>query len=408
MSRLWLSCFALLPSLVFAAVMHPMDVIDPIGDENLGYIQVVTPPERDPSMPEIVPAALSLIPQNIAVSANKAQRILEGNYTLKIDIGSSYGGMTSVNRAVAVTKKQTTTIQLAGLNVNWRNAPLQTDVGPQVKVTVTAANTGFAAQFDPTTAWNYYFPGGHYLYAPVFADDFSVNYGPITALGAIQFALKPGEVRTVDLQAPDLRAKVEVAPVIGVFPDATNTDQCQSGIFMVERTALIPNAVFHIPLTIYGGGNNTSGLTGMRSYAVRAISTGAQFKFFPSADGKQPAIYELVVNNTWMPIAASVGQTLTIPLKRIDVNDVLVTRENGSTYMATGSYQIFVQGLDPKKDPWTLLKAATYQSRCEALHEIQTFRTRTGLTVLPNIYKVVVTYGTEEGTKTTEQVVDLR
>lgn len=130
--------------------------------------------------------------------------------------------------------------------------------------------------------------------------------------------------------------------------------------------------------------------------------------------GKTKLSYELVVNNTWMPLKVATGQTLQVQLKRLDVNHVTVTREDGANYQAPGNYQVYVQDSEITGG-WRLLEvvapeyySGNYCAPSYAYKAYHTFPTQTGLDVLPGVYKVVITYKTVEGEKQTEQVVDLR
>lgn len=92
------------------------------------------------------------------------------------------------------------------------------------------------------------------------------------------------------------------------------------------------------------------------------------------APGQKAAFAELGPRH--LDFALAEGQTFTLQLGRIDVEDVEVTRENGTKYRAHGTYS--VRSVDDNKD-------------------LGSYATQSGIDVLPGHYTVVVDYATEEG-----------
>jgi hypothetical protein len=123
-------------------------------------------------------------------------------------------------------------------------------------------------------------------------------------------------------------------------------------------------------------------------------------KVFPFAASEGANHYEIVVNNVPVPLQLGPGDTKTIKLERLDVDDVEVTKENGETYMVRGTWQLYRQG---PNNAW--LPITIKQDCSNGAGQAASFPTNAGLDVLPGTYRLVISYTTGEGPKTQEQTV---
>lgn len=80
------------------------------------------------------------------------------------------------------------------------------------------------------------------------------------------------------------------------------------------------------------------------------------------------------------------GQTLTLPIGRVDMDDVVVTREDGTTVKVRGTYTVTCTDDNVRLGP---------------------FATSTGVDVLPGKYRVDLTYTTALGVQTKSYTIGL-
>ncbi len=104
--------------------------------------------------------------------------------------------------------------------------------------------------------------------------------------------------------------------------------------------------------------SRSSGTLSLRAFSASSCS------YFLHVGGREQRLDQLHVNN--------------VRIHRIDIDDVFVTREDGSTYTTAGTYELWFAGAKL----------------------IGPFATHSGLDVLPGAYEVVVSYATAEGAKT--------
>jgi hypothetical protein len=115
-----------------------------------------------------------------------------------------------------------------------------------------------------------------------------------------------------------------------------------------------------------------------RSYSVPATARGVMnLKAFVFPE----CTYTMSVGGRSVPIPQNTSTNVV--LYRLDIDDVLVTREDGSIFVTPGTYDIFFGGA----------------------RVAGPFTTNTGLDLLPGEYEVVVRYPTAEGTKANRYVL---
>ncbi len=93
--------------------------------------------------------------------------------------------------------------------------------------------------------------------------------------------------------------------------------------------------------------------------------------------------YQLSVGGRSVALNQAVSNDIT--LHRVDIDDVVVTREDGSTYTQKGTFEVYFGG-NRIAGPYS---------------------TGAGIDVLPGAYEVVVKYSTAEGQKTNTYDINL-
>lgn len=188
-------------------------------------------------------------------------------------------------------------------------------------------------------------------------------------------ALPPGEYSLGALGAATNSTKVNLTeglivevpialPVIGVVPPTFKTT-----IAFAEPRELPDLA----------GASITSSVSGERGYSLPARATETlQLVAFQNP----AATYSLNVGGRKVTLDQSRDNTIT--LRRLDVDHVRVTREDGSVYMQPANFEIFFGG--------TRVAAGT---------------TNSGLDMLPGEYELVLSYKTAEGPRVQRQTIKL-
>jgi hypothetical protein len=180
--------------------------------------------------------------------------------------------------------------------------------------------------------------------------------------GTYGFLLENGSggttTETRDVAEGEVKTLSFTLPLIGTVPDLFTTN------IELEGSRELPDAV---ATTI------TSSRCPERQYAIPSNASGTlalkAFKF-PECD------YALTAGGR--KVTLNQNATNDISLHRIDVDDVEITREDGTKYTTRGTYELYFGG-----------------SRVAG-----PFPTKTGIDVLGGAYEVVVKYSTAEGPKT--------
>lgn len=180
---------------------------------------------------------------------------------------------------------------------------------------------------------------------------YTVNVGGTTE----SFTLAQGEQKDVAL----------TLPVVGTVPDTFNTN-----ITFADPRELPDAATATI----------TSSCSGDRKYTIPSTST-AQLKL--KAFVESACVYTLNVGGR--PTTLSQTSTNTIKLHRLDVDHVEVTKEDGSTYMTTGKYEVYFGGT----------------------RVAGPYNTNSGIDLLPGTYELVVTFSTADGPQTQRETFTL-
>ncbi|MCB0386318.1 MAG: hypothetical protein KDD43_13070, partial [Bdellovibrionales bacterium] len=391
------------------------DVIDPIGDENLGYIKVELPPNSTES-----PAGLTLA--LIHKASNKAEatlsfgvsaRVLKGTKCLQLNTPK----YAHSNCSIQVRAKETTVVTLGHLTAYLRPELYQIGFGEHPHI-LNTQRTGTNLYNRPEDFKDFAIP-----------DDlvFSVAVpGSTEPFGFLrrERSLGAGEITSMDLSPSNEPRSTLVYSFAKqrAFPDADIPCKYPTKAFLVERdskyrTTVERNGIFtpH-PYDFRSNLKNIenwkvlpiqySSSYGIRQY--RSLRPDQSIPYYTKRSTE--AQYDLVINNIPHQFHIMPGQTRRIEMPRLDINHVLVTREDGSTYYQAGTYR--VQYRDDESKKWQDLKLTRYNGNtgsCGSNYaQMQDFPTKTGLDVPPKLYRVTVTYTTREGTQEYVTEVDMR
>lgn len=184
-------------------------------------------------------------------------------------------------------------------------------------------------------------------------DTYSVSVGGV----AQSFTLAEGNLSDVPVSLPVVGTVPSVFTAAVTFADARE----------------LPN-----------GGGVTSSITsscgGDRAYTFAGAASGTvNVRAFADSN----CVYTLNVAGRTTTLSQTSPNAITI--NRVDVDDVVVTREDGSTYAARGTYELFYGGN----------------------RVVGALSTNTGIDVLPGTYELVITYSTVDGQKTQRQTITL-
>lgn len=356
------------------------DQIDPTDDEDLATLLVRLPPNL-PGTPAIEPFEIrvsSPMAPDVIVPVDTPVRFLAGERRLAIIPSVASGGV--FDTTITLVAGQTTTIDLAAILFRWDatspSSPFNIAVGHPAQVDLQRGDGEWIPLPHPVTTYRALLPG---TYAAK-RDHPALQPVPVTATG--------GVVQELDVTPPDTRATIVVHPPQRAFP--TPDLPCRSvGSFVLREITYASHEPYDLESAIPDVGS---------PLAIRLDAnqtTTSKLLPYPSTHDTH---HELIVSNIATPLAPTPGQTLDIFVKRIDVNDVRITRENGTTYTVPGSWNV-ERYVGPGPTGWVPMMRGAY---CPS-----PFRTRTGIDVLPGKYRVTIEYSTGEGPARQEHILNL-
>ncbi len=341
-------------------------------------------------------------------------RLPEGDGTLLV--GSKFDVQLNAGN-VKLTKGATTIYTLGSLEPKWDPNALTSDFGPKPSLAVfyTAPGAAEAKVYGQSRANPAFWNGAPQkpLLAP--AGDYRFSW-TLPILSDVKETLSDGEKASVSLSPADRRATIVVKkPVARELPDVPAV-RCHlpARTFLVHRRAENANGVWGEPpsydqnqtspqdLPLQPGSNHYGSSEQITSWAALPLKNDTTVKVFPFAASEGANHYELVVNNVAMPLALKPGDTKTVQLERLDVDDVEITKETGETYMAKGTWTLHRQGPNNTWLPVTVRQDCSTGAGAQA-----SFPTNSGLDVLPGTYRLVISYTTGEGARTQEHTVSV-
>lgn len=372
--------------------------VTPTGDELAGSIQVDLP--TGISVPS---TSASLSYRGTAISIGTPTRFAAGTGNLVLSSPYLAAGNGNTEPNIAIVQKQNTVFKLAAIKPSWNasaaTSTLSIDFGPQPRLTGKRLVGG--------STWTSIFEQGPQTWdstgstpVVVLPGDYSFNWN-LKVLDPITFTLAQGEAKAVSFTPPDRRTTIKVAQPQRDFPHAKSPTYPHCTVntgYLVQRNRDMPYAG--------GPGYSTSASEGVVAFRAHTDAPGTQYRVFPFDASEAPMHYEFVVNNIQYRIDAKPGAVITVPVDRIDVDDVRVTNERGEVTTVAGTYNLYRRNTS---GDWEPVSVWDRQMNCGNVSSYfwGPFPTRTGIDVLPGTYKIVTYYSTLEGSKKTEQLVTI-
>jgi hypothetical protein len=182
------------------------------------------------------------------------------------------------------------------------------------------------------------------------------------------YALAIGsETASVELAEGALRDVVLTLPVIGTVPNVFET------VVTFDDPRELPSDATLLP-------SIATTCSGRRGYTFGANATASTTL---TAFVDPTCVYTLTAGGR--SVALTQSGTNAVNLKRLDVDDVAVTRENGTTFTARGTFELYFEGR----------------------RVVGPLATNMGVDVLPGTYELVIKYSTGDGAKTQRHVLTL-
>lgn len=380
--------------------------IKPKDSENLGRLQVNWPQGWQAAINAADDATVTY--RNGGVVIGVQSRLKEGDGCLAL--GTRFG-TTLQDCTVALTKNKTTTFDLSALKVTYdatATGKLAVDFGPKPTLSIRRKNP--ASPGSEPVIWNQgnsgYFNGSNTRGVITLPGDYVFSWG-LPILDEKNESLAKGKFETVNLDPAEKRATIKVKAPTRELPNAAFGCGSAHRNFLIQRNADNSAGAYGEPdgsVQQQGAGGATS--EGIVAWQALPLTKDTDFRVFPFAASEGAMHYEYVVNSVVVPLDVKPGKTVTVPVERLDVDDVEVEKEDGSTYNVKGQYVVYKQGPNNSWLPITQYQQS-YYGGCSGTRAAWSAPTGTGLDLPPGTYRLVITYNTAEGAKTKDEVVTL-
>lgn len=361
-------------------------VIEPINDEKLA---VVTVSHADASVyfmsrpPEVI---LSTGAGSTILQPNQRYRFLPApTATLQLRQNFSLPKYT-VRGTTALASGKLHNFVVPRLGFYWTEGAFKVDVGPipYLEVFQMGSTRSFAKFPLNQEGLNTNAPA---LTLGVLPGTYEMSYSVVKPLtGKTQSSLKWGDEASLPLQERDVpeRSTMRFHTVDkGTYSDAI-VPHCQgSQVHVWTRPA----------------GVATTEYKAVHNLPLKQNKPFQDVQFYASPHGS-PIQYYAQFGNIQVPISVPPGKRGEIDVKRLDVNQVKVAREDQSEYWAPSTFEVFYKQADGTRAKYELM-----YFNCSI--KVSTFTAPTGLYLPPGEYQVVMSYKTAEGAKIKEIDVKL-
>lgn len=338
------------------------DSLFPNGTDKLGYIKIIP---ADGSALGLSPVDGTDYLIDSALVANPASpvRVVDGVRRVQLrNLAFNIGQPYSLTEVV-VEKTKTTHLLLAGLHVDGY-VDYQTTLGPPLQWYVPEEQLGHGGAIAAATA-----PGRFLQVAP---DPFSIELRGDKVIKTVPVAPKGGEIAQPNVALPDPRVTFVVSK-----PDRTLPSVFEAQV-----------ALYATPLTLAqlfpsSNASHNSAITKLsQSGSFRQAQEGDSFRAIASEHTDYH--YYFTVASMVVELAGPSGATIEAPLRRLDVHDVEVELETGSTAIYKGHW-------------WLERQIPTASAPAyNALTGYANLPTGTGADVVPGKYRVTVAYDRQE------------
>ena len=376
------------------------EIIHPEDEENLGYLKIVQPNWNGQQQ---IPVALSV---RGSTATDSTFRLLDGLHSF--DMSSSvYNAKSS---PIKITKKETTTYRLAAIHPHFDLKSFEVSFGPKAQLVVNTGEIAFDWNSSASQAYNFYgdflandfWSGRANSYVMVLSEKHNFSFYP-PIIGVYSKTFEGGDIRELDLNVGEKRTTLRITTPKRYFPDPYPDYNLRNHLISgTRRLALEDNSElgFTIDQPQTRSGINTQ-------LDLSRDETTLDFKGFSlkgtelrlSSNSNQFVVssYMMTINGTTKSyFNMHSDEIINQKIKRIDVDDVKVRKEDGSFYYAKGVYTIQRTDVNEK------VCISLYGNESYSCY-YNSFPTRTGLDVLPGKYKVIINYSTLENTNESQE-----
>jgi hypothetical protein len=320
-----------------------------------------------------------------------------------------YGGSDTHHRyakecGIEVKRGQTTEYTLAVAGLDWDPEQYQVDIGPRAKV-ILAWNSMWLGEFEldgaAPTAGIVMLPVAGYTLGmqPAIVNDY---------FSAVrQFDLTPGQHKDIALTPNrELRAEVVVEPAdkkyenphLGECKRPDNTVWPVGNLhFLFDRNrAFSPDLKEPLAFNPYFNKDHY-----IDTFVFANGQDELKARMFPRTDSESPNHYEYAINNLKMELPVQSGETMTIPVERIDVGHVNTVYNQAEELEIPGTYRVkFADSEFGMERIMTVIKG-TYLDCSGAWTSVpDRYATQTGMYVLPGtFYRITIDYEFPDGNK---------
>jgi hypothetical protein len=373
--------------------------VDPTDNEDLGDLAVSypagTPVLTTPPYVTYRGSAVT-VGQNLRVTGGDGcVSLSESDPTVHFMVTPSACGVT-------VVKGQVTNYPLSSLAIRWDPSVLSRDFGPTpsfaLYYTGSTAAGGTPTELQIGSSWTNPGPSTWHPFITL-PGQYRVDWNIPVITGSKQ-SLTGGQTAQLDATPVDAAATIILKRSQRNFPDATpqGTYGAPARHFLIwaknATTRYAEPASYDVHYShAYSPGE---GIADFQAFTLDADKT---IRVFPFASTEAPNHYVYSLNGTTQTLNLTPGQTTTISVERLDVNDVKITDENGNTRFVSATYQVYQQGAG---NVWNPVQGRIDGS--SGAPTTLTFPTKTGIDVLTGTYKIVLSYTDAEGAKSQEIV----
>jgi hypothetical protein len=393
--------------------------IKPTDSEALGRLQVDWPSGWQAPINASDDATVTYRGSSITVGGGST-RLKEGDGCLSL---TSKFQSTLNDCSVTLTKNKTTDYNLSAIKVVYdatTAGKLVSDFGPKPSLSILKATVDSQGQTVNQAIWNksqdpnsQFFNGSYPKGVIALAGDYTFTFN-LPIIPDVKESVGKGKIDTVDINPSELRTTIKVKAPTRELPNAP-TGNCSGANrnFIVQRSLENPGGGLGEPdgytqkHYLEGTVPSYNGNQGIVAWRSLSLSQDTEIKVFPFAASQGAMHYEYIVNGVVVPIDAKPGKSITINVDRLDVDDVEVEKEDGTTYLAKGSYVVYREGPNSTWIPITQVVGQYGDCSGYASTSQLTIPTGYGIDLPYGNYRLVISYNTAEGAKTKDQTFTL-
>lgn len=354
----------------FATLLLPLGLYGaspPYTDDDLGVLEVIPPIfnalERFSSTLKLsfssTEVADSDVTQTPRIQTLPGEVCLSTSQTFQqIRIEDSECG-------IRVSSGKTTLVGIAAVRFQWDPKDFKTHLGLPLSL-VMDQKYAFDPADEPSTRT--YLA----LHARRLNMELAVGERFLHEGGRVSESLIPGQTNIIPIKFPEVRSRLKVEKVPATFPNAYAS--CGSDVLVQSVDGKI------VPV---------ASAEGHYFYVEQGLT--------------------IWVNTQGADLETHPGQTTDLRIQRIEVKDVLINHDDGSSEYIKGQYRVFQRDAQGEVVGPPLRKLVfSSLSECQGVNDLESFPTQTGLDVLPGRYRVIIDFVTKAGPQSEIYDVEVR